>query len=432
MALDELDHIDRSTLDVARPASGQVSSASLPGDASEAPVRLRAPVPPLRPPAEGRVTELSPSQKDQHNASIPPDEDESRPRFLRRYPFGSLIGALVASTALLGGYLCWDNASHFETTDDAFIAARQFAIAPEVSGYITSVPVTDNQDVPSGGVIARIDDREYQIALEQAQAQVAVAQSNIENIDAQMAVQQAQVAQNVAQVAQAQASLTFAQQQAARYEILARDGWGTMQDAQQYGSQLRQQQATLKSAQAAVMAAARQLAALKAQRAADQADLKQAEAQRDQARLNLSYTIVTAAQPGHVVQLSASVGEYVQAGTDLTMFVPDKIWVAANFKETQLDALRPEQNATIRIDAYPEHTFHGHVASVQRGSGTAFSLLPAEDATGNWVKIVQRVPVKIIIDNPPTDVALGPGMSVDATVRVNPKPSLYERLRSWL
>jgi membrane fusion protein (multidrug efflux system) len=132
------------------------------------------------------------------------------------------------------------------------------------------------------------------------------------------------------------------------------------------------------------------------------------------------------------VQLSAGVGEYAQAGTNLTMFVPDDIWVWANFKETQLDAMRPGQRVTIHIDAYPERTIHGHVASVQPGSGTAFSLLPAENATGNWVKIVQRVPVKIVMDNPPTDVALGPGMSVETSVRVNPNPSFYQQLRAWL
>jgi membrane fusion protein (multidrug efflux system) len=114
------------------------------------------------------------------------------------------------------------------------------------------------------------------------------------------------------------------------------------------------------------------------------------------------------------------------------MFVPDIIWVWANFKETQLDHMRPGQPVTIDVDAYPERSIHGHVASVQPGSGTAFSLLPAENATGNWVKIVQRVPVKIVMDNAPTDVALGPGMSLESSVRVDPHPSIYERLRAWL
>ena len=169
--------------------------------------------------------------------------------------------------------------------------------------------------------------------------------------------------------------------------------------------------------------AQRQIDTLKAQRASAEANLAQAEAQRDHAKLNLGYTTVIADQPGRVVNLTGAVGQYAQAGTNLTMFVPDEIWVVANFKETQLDRMRPGQPVEMAIDAYPERDFRGHVASVQPGSGPAFSLLPPENATGNYVKIVQRVPVKIILDNPPTDVALGPGMSVVPTVRVDPSPS---------
>ena len=182
-------------------------------------------------------------------------------------------------------------------------------------------------------------------------------------------------------------------------------------------------------AKAALTVSQRQIESLQAQRTSAEASLAQAIAQRDQAQLNLSYTTVTAAEPGRVVNLTALPGE-LAPGTNLTMFVPDEIWVTANFKETQLDHMRPGQPVTLTIDAYPEREIHGHVASVQPGSGTAFSLLPAQNATGNYVKIVQRVPVKIVIDNPPADVALGPGMSVEPTVRVNPKPSLYEQLAS--
>jgi membrane fusion protein, multidrug efflux system len=338
------------------------------------------------------------------------------------------IAALLLVTVAGGGYLYWNNARHYETTDDAFIAARQFAVAPKVPGYITAVPVTDNEHVVAGQVIARIDDRDYRTALAQAEAQVAAAQASIENIAAQIEVQQAQVAQNQSQIAQAQASLTFDQEQEARYQELSRTGAGTVQSAQQWQSQRQQQQASLKAAEATLVATVRQLTVLKAQRDAAEANLRQAMAQRDQAKLNLSYTTVIAAQPGRIVQLSAAVGEYAQAGTALTMFVPDDIWVDANFKENQLDEMRPGQAVTLHIDAYPEDAVRGHVASVQPGSGTAFSLLPAENATGNYVKIVQRVPVKIVLDNPPTDVALGPGMSVEPTVRVDPTPSLAERV----
>jgi membrane fusion protein (multidrug efflux system) len=328
-----------------------------------------------------------------------------------------------------GGYVYVDQVGHFQSTDDAFIAARQSSLAPKVSGYITAVPVTDNEHVAAGGVIARIDDRDYRIALEQAEAQVAAAQASIENLDAQLEVQKAQINANQAQVDQTQAALVFAQQQAARYQHLEQTGYGTVQNSEQYTSQLRQQQAALQSAQATLNLAQRQVESLKAQRKSAVANLAQAEAQRDQAQLNLSYTTVTAAQPGRVVNLGAAVGQFAQPGTSLTMFVPDEIWVTANYKEIQLDNMRPGEPVTLKIDAYPGRTIRGHVESVQPGSGTAFSLLPAQNATGNYVKIVQRVPVKIVMDNPPKDVALGPGMSVVPTVRVDANPSLYERLR---
>jgi len=391
-----------------------------------------------QPQANEEVQARAPARPDQPDRDwsgpLPPLKGHDKPRrgFVRRHPVAAALGVPFLLLAGAGGYLYWDYASHFETTDDAFVAARQFAIAPKVPGYVTSVPVTDNEHAVAGQVIARIDDRDYRNALAEARAQVAAAQASIQNIDAQIAVQQAQVAQGASQVQQAQANLTFAQQQQARYRTLARDGWGTVQDAQQWTSQQGQGEAGLQSSQHALVATVRQLAALKAQRDNAAAKLEDATAQRDQAALNLSYTVVTAAQPGRLVNLTVGVGEYAQPGTDLSMFVPDDIWVTANFKETQLDHMRPGEPVTIHIDAYPDRTIHGHVASVQPGSGTAFSLLPAENATGNYVKTVQRVPVKIILDNPPADVAFGPGMSVEPTVRVNPNPSLYQQLRAWL
>lgn len=389
-------------------------------------IEARAPLPPDSPAAE--LSELAVrAEEEQPEAS----GKERRNGLLRRRSVLA-IGAMLLAAALGGGYLYLDYAEHFQSTDDAFIAARQSALAPKVSGYITAVPVSDNEHVAAGDVIARIDDRDYRIALDQAEAQVAAAQASIENIDAQLQVQQAQISANEAQVEQAQAGLVFAQQQAARYQTLAKNGSGSVQNEQQYSSQLRQQQAAAASAQATLKLAQRQVQALQAQRGSAIASLAQAKAQRDQAQLNLSYTTVTAAQPGRVVNLTAAVGQFAQPGTNLTMFVPDQIWVTANFKEIQLDRLRPGDRVTLEIDAYPEREIRGHVDSVQPGSGTAFSLLPAQNATGNYVKIVQRVPVKIVMDDPPADVALGPGMSVIPTVRVDPTPSLLERLRAWL
>jgi membrane fusion protein (multidrug efflux system) len=386
----------------------------------------------------------APSKEESPNAKrpeLPAHSEDWRPQLpggaprkglLRRRPLTSAMAATLLAAAFGAGYADLDYTQHFESTDDAFVAARQIAIAPKVSGYVKQVSVTDNQHVSAGGVIARIDDRDYRTALDQANAQVAAAQASIQNIDAQLAVQQAQINAGQAQVEQARPALVFAEQQAERYQHLAGTGYGTVQNAQQYTSQLRQQQAALKSAQAGLNVAQRQVESFKAQRSSAEANLAQAIAQREQAQLNLSYSTVTAAEPGRIVNLSAAPGEFAQAGTNLTMFVPDDIWVTANFKETQLDGMRPGQPVTLSIDAYPERVIRGHVVSVRPWSGTAFSLLPAQNATGNYVKIVQRIPVKIAIDNPPADVALGPGMSIVPNVRINPKPSLYERWTSLL
>jgi membrane fusion protein (multidrug efflux system) len=319
-----------------------------------------------------RPAEESPSEhadRSQNREKVEASRHRSRSRPL-------LVGGALIVLLMVGfaGYLYWDYAAHFESTDDAFIAARQFAIAPKVAGYVTAVPVTDNQHVDPGDVIARIDDRDYRIALQLAQAQLAHDQAVRE---------------------QAQTNL-------GRYQYLAKTNSIAQQQVDDQTYVVEQDKATV---------------------ALDQANV-------DTAQLNLSHTVVATAQPGRVVNLGAAVGQFVQAGTNLTMFVPDEIWVTANFKETQLDAMRPGEPVTLNIDAYSQRAIHGHVASIQPGSGTAFSLLPAENATGNYVKIVQRVPVKIVLDNPPTDVALGPGMSVAPTVRVDPSPSLYERLRN--
>jgi membrane fusion protein, multidrug efflux system len=350
-------------------------------------------------------------------------------RLLRRGALAALLAASLAG----GAYLYWDNAARYESTDDAFIAARQFSVAPKVSGYITAVPVTDNQHVAAGQVIARIDDRDYRTALAQAEAQVAAAQASIANIEAQIEVQKAQVVQAGAQVEQNKASLAFDDIQAKRYDMLARENAIALQTAQQNDTALIQQQASLDTAKAGMTAAQRQISALIAQRGSAQANLANAIAQLKQAQLNLSYTTITAAQAGRITNLSAAVGQYVSAGTAISSFVPQQeTWVNANFKEIQLDRMRPGDAVSLRVDAYPERALRGHVASVQAGSGTAFSLLPSENATGNYVKIVQRVPVKITIDDLPKDVTLGPGMSVSPVVRVDSRPSLYETLRSRL
>jgi membrane fusion protein, multidrug efflux system len=379
-------------------------------------------------PAKPAEKEAQPGDR-QASKEKKPDE-KPRKSFLRRHPLMAGAGIIALLVAGVAGYVYWDHTSHFESTDDAFIAARQFAIAPKIAGYVVEVPVTDNQHVNTGDVIARIDQRDYLTALAQAQAQVAGAEAGIHNVDAQIVTQDAQISSAQAQVAQAQANQELAKVTWGRDQPLVKQGWATAQQGTTDVQNLKAQQATVDSAQASLKVAQRQIDTLRAQRASQVASLAQAQAQLDQAKLNLSYTTVTADQPGRVVNLTGAVGQYAQAGTNLTMFVPDEIWVVANYKETQLDRMRPGQPVDLEIDAYPERTFHSHVDSVQPGSGPAFSLLPPENATGNYVKIVQRVPVKLILENPPTDVSLGPGMSVVPTVRVDPTPSLYERWKA--
>ena len=337
---------------------------------------------------------------------------------LREHWLLASVAACLLVVAAVGGLLYWLSVRNYESTDDAFVAARSFSIAPKVGGYITDVPVTDNQHVNAGDLLAKVDDRDYRIAVDQAKAQVAVAEANITNINAQIDSQQEQIKQAQAQVDQAEAQLVFAQQQEARAKDLVEKGAGTVQNEQQQHSNLQSQQANADRAKAALTAAQLGIKTLHAQLESARAQLQQAQAQLDQANLNLQYTRITAAQSGRVVKLSGAVGTLASAGQSLAMFVPDDVWVVANYKETQLRYMRPGQPVEFTIDAYPARKLTGHIDSVQSGSGTAFSLLPAENATGNYVKVVQRVPVKIIVDHWPDDVPVGPGMSVVPWTRV--------------
>jgi membrane fusion protein, multidrug efflux system len=336
---------------------------------------------------------------------------------LRQRRRAVLIVTALLIVALVATVIWWVNSSGYETTDDAFIDARTVSISSQVNAAIVDVPVTDNQLVEAGAVLVRLDDRDYKAQADQAQAQVDQAKANMANIDAQVAAQQARIDQAVKQAVQAEAALTFAQQQNERYQRLVNTGAGTVEQAQQYASGLQQAAATYAAAQANTTATEQQLPVLKAQRTQAEAQWEQARAAQEQAETNLSRTTITAPVAGRVARLTAAKGSYAAVGQALIMFVPRDVWVTANFKETQLLTVRPGQPVDIWIDAYPNRKFKGHVDSIQAGSGTAFSLLPAENATGNYVKIVQRVPVKIVFDQPP-DVLLGPGMSVVPTVRI--------------
>jgi membrane fusion protein (multidrug efflux system) len=353
---------------------------------------------------------------------VPPSFDEvddkgawrQRLRKRRGFLFLLFTGGVIVTAALVAW---WLHARNYESTDDAFIDNRTVQISAQVAAAIVDVPVNDNQLVDAGAELVRLDDRDYVAQRDQAYAQVNQARASIDNLTAQIAAQQAKVEQAKKQVTQAEAALTFARQQAERYQQLASKGSGTVEQAQQYASNLQQSDAGLAAARANAMATEKQIGVLQAQRELAFGQLAQARAMLEQAQANMARTIIAAPVAGRVTKLTAAKGGYAAVGQTLMMFVPREVWVTANFKETQLKLMRPGQPVAIAIDAYPDRTFAGHVDSVQSGSGTAFSLLPAENATGNYVKIVQRVPVKITFDRMP-DVQLGPGMSVVPTVKV--------------
>ncbi|QGY01139.1 HlyD family secretion protein [Methylobacterium mesophilicum SR1.6/6] len=371
----------------------------------------------------GDEAEPNEDQDGQADEAGEEDEDEQsdtrRPNILRRHPFMFLLGGLAVLALCVGIFFYWLLYMHpYESTDDAFVDARSIAIQPKVGGYLVDVPVTDNQHVEAGQVLFQIDQRDYTIALEQAKAQVQADEAAIKNIDAQIQAQNANIDVSKAQVATAEAALKFAQEDAARYKDLAERGSGSIQQSQSATSTLQQRQAALQSANASVVAAQKQIGSLQAQKASTEAQIARDRAQIEQAELNLGYTTVRSVQPGRVVRLTGGIGQLAQAGQSLSMFVPDDIWVTANFKETQITDMRPNQPVDIEIDAYPGRKIHGTVASVQPGSGTAFSLLPAQNATGNYVKVTQRIPVKIVVNDWPQDVSIGPGMSIVPTVTV--------------
>jgi membrane fusion protein (multidrug efflux system) len=368
------------------------------------------------------MDQRTPAEERSKHSSPDEDEHEQEPvhfgEIIRSHPWVTAIAVIVLIAAIVAGVVWWLNARHYESTDDAFIDARQFAVSSKVSGYIQDVKVTDNDRVTTGEPLVQIDPRDYQASLYQAKAKVSQAAAAVGNDDAQIAAQKAQVSAAEQQQREADAALVFAKQENERAQALVKTAVGTVQRAEQTKSQLEQAQATSSRAKANVEAATKQVAALEAQKVSSLANVQAAKADEALAALNLSYTNVTAAQPGRIVQLTAAKGQYVQVGQNLMMFVPNHIWVTANFKETQITDMRPGQAVSIEVDAYSDREFKGHVDSLQSGSGTAFSLLPAENATGNYVKVVQRVPVKIEIDDPPTDVTLGPGMSVVPEVKV--------------
>jgi membrane fusion protein, multidrug efflux system len=340
-----------------------------------------------------------------------------RRRGLRSILFGAGALALLAGAGFYGHYY-WKTGRFLVSTDDAYLEADNVIISPKVSGYLSEVMVTDNQPVKAGQVLARIDDRDYATALAAARANVSAAQAGIDNLIQQIDLQQLTVTEARATVQLDQAALTFASQDNVRYTNLARNGAGSVQSEQKASADIRQKQAALDHDTAAAGAALKQIDVLGAQVETARATLALQQAALHQAELNLGYTTITAPVDGTVGARSLRVGQYVQAGTQLMAVVPLRaVYVVANYKETQLTDVLAGQPATVDVDMFPGTTLHGVVNSIAPASGQEFALLPPDNATGNFTKIVQRVPVKITIN--PNDPLLGrlrPGMSVEPTI----------------
>lgn len=338
-------------------------------------------------------------------------------RLIRRGAIGAGVAGLLVAGGVYG-YGYWTTGRFLESTNDAYVQADYTIIAPKVSGYIAEVMVDDNQPVKTGQVLAKIDDRDFSTALAQAQADVEAAEASIRNIDAQLALQEATVDQASADIASAEAGVTFAKQDHSRYQDLMKTGYGTVQRAQLANADLQQQTALLQHDRAALVAAQKQIEVLKTQRSEADAQLAHNQAVAQQATLNLSYTTITAPIDGVVGARSLRTGQYVQAGTQLMALVPlQASYIVANFKETQLTEMRDGQPATIEVDSFPGALIHGRIDSLAPASGLEFSLLPPDNATGNFTKIVQRIPVKIVLD--PNDAFAGrlrSGMSVEPTI----------------
>jgi membrane fusion protein (multidrug efflux system) len=309
-------------------------------------------------------------------------------------------------------------------TDDAAVDAHVYSIASKIAAYVAVVNFDDNARVQPGSLLIGLDPRSFEVAVSGATADLASAEANAANIEAQIAEQQSVIGQADAAVVSDQAAVKFAKDDYGRYAKMTAGHITSAQDAERAETVLQQQTAQLQRDRAGEDAAHAHVAVLETGLREAQAATDRARAALAQTRLDLSYTRIYAASAGSVADRKVEVGDYVQPGQVLVSVVPDTLYVTANYKESQLTDVRPGQRVTIRIDAFPLLRLTGHVDSLQRGTGSQFALLPPENATGNFVKVVQRVPVKILLDDPPERLrGLAPGMSVETRIDIADPPS---------
>jgi membrane fusion protein (multidrug efflux system) len=368
------------------------------------------------------VQELLPVS-DQANVTAHPAPQgrSAREAFRKLLLAGAAVAALAGATWY--GHDYWTVGRYLVSTDDAYVKADNTTIAPRVSGYLTDVKVGDNERVTTGQVLARIDDRDFKVALDQAKADVSAAQAALASKQAQLDMQQAVIAAAKATVQVDTAAQTFTAQENKRYTDLATTGFGSVQNAQAAQSRNASAEATIQRDTANLASALKQVELLKAEIAQAAAALARATALEQQAELNLGYTTITAPIDGVVGNRTLRTGQFVQAGTQLMSLVPASgAYVVANFKETQLTHVGKGQAVDIEVDMFPGQVVHGHVDSLAPASGQEFALLPPDNATGNFTKVVQRIPVKIALDD--TSIDLRPGMSVIPTIATRSRPTV--------
>jgi multidrug resistance efflux pump len=369
------------------------------------------------------VTSKRSETVDDRDETVPSPPPDSRAITRRRMGIGPfLITLATVALAGLAGRAMWDVYMGAPWTRDATVRAYVVTMAPEVAGRIVELHVVDNKYVSKGDLLLMIDPTNFRIAVSQAEAAVQQAQANVQNVEAQMTVQQAEINASQAQLQRGHAALVFAQQQAERYQTLAKDGWGTVQNAQQFTSQLHQQEAAVQSAQENLNQALRQVESLKAQRLSAEAGLAQAKAQLHQAQVNLERTRILAPVDGYVTNLLAQLGNYVNVGVNTISLVDaDSFWVDGYFEETNLGPIRVGDPAQIKLMGRDE-IVRGHVDSIARAINVANAAPNGQGvATVNpiftWVRLAQRIPVRIHIDEVPPNVVLSAGMT--ATVEID-------------
>ena len=341
-----------------------------------------------------------------------PAVDTTKPKSRKALKLAVAAAAVLGAGAYAGHW--WLDGRFLEKTDDAYVGGDVTVISPRVAGYIAELKVSDNQLVHAGDLLARIDDRDYRAALAKADGAVHAEEAALTNVDAQASLQDALIRQSQAEIDAAAAEEVRTRDDQHRYATLVRTNAVSVEAAQRADASFKSARANSDKARASLLAARRQLDVIQSQRQQAQAALEQAIAARDLARLDLGYTELRAPVDGYIGNRRARVGSYVAAGTQLLAVVPAQgLWVDANFKEDQLARMQPGQAVTIEADILPGKVFHGHLDSLAPATGAQFSILPPENATGNFTKIVQRVPVRVHLDD--VDGRLGnlrPGLSV--------------------